>query len=38
MIAPNDCKIVYEKEWNTVINEFDKDNDDSKIKNKNKKK
>ena len=38
MIAQNDCKIVNEKEWNTVINEISKDKDDSKIKNKNKKK
>ena len=30
MIAPNDCKIINEKEWETVINEISKDNDDSK--------
>ena len=42
MIAQNDCKIINEKEWETLINEIQKDNHDSKNKNndniKNKKK
>ena len=43
MISPNDCKIINEKEWETVINEIWKDIHDSKnkdndsIKNKKKK-
>ena len=34
MIAPNDCKIINEKEWEIVINKISKDNHDSKNKNK----
>ena len=33
MISPNDSKITNEKEWESVINDISKDNNDSKNKN-----